>query len=50
MAKPIKETPVLTGKDAKKFNQANQQVVKETKEVRDRIKTNFATLQSISKF
>ena len=52
MAKPIKETPILEGKDAKKFlsdkkDSANKKV--DAKEV-SRLKENFSKLQSIAKF
>lgn len=52
MAKPIKETPVLKGKDAQKFiqNMSNPDRKKaDTKEIA-KIKANFSKLHSISKF
>ncbi|MFM9908695.1 MAG: hypothetical protein ACKVOW_05085 [Chitinophagaceae bacterium] len=52
MAKPIKETPVLKGKDAqrfiKKMNQASS--VKISAEQIAKIKANFSRLQAIAKF
>lgn len=52
MAKPIKETPVLKGKDAIKFN---IEMVKSKSEfvpasTRERMKSNYSMLKSISKF
>ena len=52
MAKPIKETPVLKGKDAVKFNQqmkAAQVAIVNSKE-KERILQNFKKLQAIAKF
>lgn len=52
MAKPIKETPVLKGKDARKFHiemdKAKSQKVPTV--IRERMKSNYSLLQSISKF
>ncbi|WP_174236929.1 hypothetical protein [Mucilaginibacter sp. L196] len=52
MAKPIKETPILRGKDAVKFNQemakAKTQIVPVA--MRERMKSNYSALKSISKF
>jgi hypothetical protein len=50
MAKPIKETPVLKGKDAQKFYKDNQSIVKATSEELARIKENYEALKSIAKF
>lgn len=52
MAKPIKETPVLTGVDAKIFTQKMNasQYVTIQKEERERIKSNFKSLSSIAQF
>jgi len=51
MAKPIKETPVLKGKDACNFNteinNANRTSI-DQKEI-DRIKANFARINAIVK-
>ncbi len=52
MAKPIKETPVLTGKDAALFIQSMKEGDHNrinTKE-RARIRENFSKLKSIAKF
>lgn len=52
MAKPIKETPVLKGLDAKRFME--NMVVSASKRVdlsvRERIKSNFNALNAISQF
>jgi len=52
MAKPIKETPVLKGKDAVKFNEEMEKSKSEIVPavVRDRMKSNYSLLKSISKF
>jgi hypothetical protein len=52
MAKPIKETPVLTGKDAINFmeNIKIAESSKVDKDVKERIKSNFDKLNSIAKF
>lgn len=52
MAKPIKETPILTGNDAETFidkMKAARDTSVSTKE-RAKIRKNFATLQAIAKF
>lgn len=51
MAKPIKETPTLTGKDAKKFleRMKNTQENKVSQEEKERIRNNFAKLHAIAK-
>lgn len=52
MSKPIKETPVLTGKDAATF--VTQMKISDRTRVnateRARIRENFAKLQAIAKF
>ncbi len=52
MAKPIKETPILTGKDASKFvtqmKLADKSPVSASE--RARIRENFARLQAVAKF
>jgi hypothetical protein len=52
MAKPIKETPILKGKDAEKFNlemeKSRSGIVPVA--VRERMKHNYSQLQSIAKF
>jgi hypothetical protein len=52
MARPIKDTPVLTGKDAKIFlaNIAKSETTKASAEVRAKIKADFDKLNSIAKF
>ena len=52
MAKPIKETPILKGKDAVDFLKdiENPENKKITAEVAVRIKENFDKLQAIAKF
>jgi hypothetical protein len=52
MAKPIKETPILKGKDAKKFNKDIEQSKHQTVSVavKERMQTNYLTLKSIAKF
>ncbi len=52
MAKPIKETPVLSGKDAKEFFQKMEEAksIKLSKQEADKIKENFTKLSSIAKF
>ena len=51
MAKPIKETPVLKGKDAKIFinNMKTSASKKSSLAERERIKANFLKISSISK-
>jgi len=52
MAKPIKETPILRGKDAVKFNQEMEKSKSEIipKAIRERMKSNYSLLKSIAKF
>ncbi len=50
MARPIKETPVLRGNDARKFVEKNKNVAKESGESVKRIKTNYQALKGISRF
>ena len=52
MAKPIKETPFLKGKDAVKFNEAvkNNRKTEANMEVRARMKANYEKLKSIATF
>lgn len=50
MAKPIKETPFLSGKDAKDFVQENKEVVKVSEEEKEDIKTSYEALKSIAEF
>lgn len=50
MAKPIKETPVLKGKDAVNFvnNQRNYDKIAISTSERERMYSNYQKLQSIS--
>ena len=52
MAKPIKETPVIKGKDAKDFysNMKASEKSKISAEVRERMNKNFQALSNIAKF
>ncbi|HAL83515.1 MAG TPA: hypothetical protein DCO83_15825 [Mucilaginibacter sp.] len=52
MAKPIKETPILRGKDAVKFNKEMEKSKSEIVPiaVRERMKSNYSQLQAIAKF
>lgn len=52
MARPITETPVLTGKDAVNFveRMKEQKSKRISKEERERIIANFNKLNSISQF
>lgn len=50
MARPIKETPVLKGNDAKRFVEKNKTVARESGEARKRINNNYKALKGISKF
>jgi hypothetical protein len=50
MAKPIKETPILYGKDAEIFVKENKEVIKVSKEEKEEIKKNYETLMNIADF
>lgn len=52
MARQIKETPVLTGKDAVVFieRQQSQKSKRITKTERERIKANFEKLNAMAQF
>tara|TARA_R110002049_G_scaffold80452_3_gene204625 strand:- start:3030 stop:3188 length:159 start_codon:yes stop_codon:yes gene_type:complete len=50
MAKPIKETPFLYGKDAKNFIESNREVKKVSEEQREEIRRNSQALKSIAEF
>lgn len=52
MAKPIKETPVLKGKDARNFiaEMKRSENKKASVEVRERIKKNFDKFNAIAQF
>lgn len=47
MARPIKETPILFGKDAHRFEEKMQNPTKESKEDRARREANYRTAMSI---
>lgn len=48
MATPIKETPFLTGQDAKNFIQENKEVKRVSQNEMNEIKANFDTLMSMA--
>ena len=50
MAKPIQETPVLFGKDAKRFIASTNNTVKVSKVNREVVKANYTALRNIAKF
>lgn len=52
MAKPIKETPVLKGNDAKVFiaKMKEADTVRVSKEEKARIRANFAKVRAIANF
>ena len=50
MAKPIKETPVLEGKNAKRFIEDVRVVTPESKEAIKKAKTTFEKFQKIAAF
>ncbi len=50
MARPIKETPVLTGEDAIRFWEAAENVVPATQEEIDRIKQVYEKYKLIADF
>ena len=52
MSKPIKETPILQGKDAKTFmkNMSESSFKKIEQSVRERMKLNYNKLKAISQF
>ena len=52
MAKPIKETPVLKGRDAEIFHKEmrKSQTTKVSPEVKERMKQNFDIMRSIADF
>lgn len=50
MARPIKETPVLKGKDAKRFIERNKTITRESGEAKKRINDNYNALKGISRF
>lgn len=50
MARPIKETPVLTGEDAIRFWEAAENVVSASEEEKERIKCVYEEFQQIADF
>ncbi len=52
MAKPIKETPVLNGVDAKNFihKKAQNESMRTASPERERIKANYLRLNALAKF
>ena len=50
MAQPIKETPFLSGKDAKDFIRENKEIVKVSKEEKEEIRASYEALKKIAKF
>jgi hypothetical protein len=50
MAKPIKETPFLSGKDADTFIKENKEVKKVSKEKKEEIKEDYELLMSLAQF
>lgn len=50
MARPIKETPVLTGKDARRFEERLQAVKPVSKEEINRINQSYAIFKKIATF
>tara|TARA_B100000378_G_scaffold212230_1_gene175270 strand:+ start:811 stop:969 length:159 start_codon:yes stop_codon:yes gene_type:complete len=50
MAKPIKETPVLTGRDARTFVEKNRVVCKASEEEKRQIKESYNAMKGISRF
>ena len=50
MARPIKETPILKGKDAERFLRLMDEMEPVSKEELERIKRNYQQLMSIADF
>ncbi len=50
MATPIKETPILTGEDARRFIQRMENVKPVSKEELDRMKKNYEFMRGIADF
>ncbi|WP_339888943.1 hypothetical protein [uncultured Flavobacterium sp.] len=50
MAKPIKETPFLYGKDADTFVKENKEVKKVSEEEKEEIKEDYELLMSLASF
>lgn len=49
MARPIKETPILFGEDARRFEERMKQKRKVSQEEIDRVKKHYLTAMSIFK-
>lgn len=47
MARPIRETPILHGEDARRFEERMKNPPKETKEQRERREKNYEYIKSI---
>ena len=50
MARPIKDTPTISGKDAKRFLKAMENVVPISKEEREKMKKAYEWSKSIATF
>ncbi len=50
MARPIKETPILTGEDVKRFNEMRKAVSPAPEHIKVEIKKNFDRLNAIANF
>lgn len=50
MARPIKETPVLRGNDAKRFDYMMSIAQPETKEVKEKIREAYEKFKEIASF
>lgn len=50
MAKPIKETPILLGKDAELFIKDNKEVKKVSQKEKEKIKNDYETLLRLAAF
>ncbi len=50
MARPIKETPVITGKDAQRFEEKMQNVVPVSKEEKECARKAYEELKAIASF
>jgi hypothetical protein len=50
MARPIKDTPIISGEDARRFTEAMENVVPLPKEEREEIKKAYEWFKSRAKF
>ena len=50
MARPIKETPVLTGKDARRFAEKMEYIKPESKAVKEAAKKVYKKFKAIASF